>query len=408
MQSGFWLLLFADSISALGSRAGWLACAWSVVARSEPGSAFWVAALAIGFGVSNAIASPVAGSLLDRLPKRPAIVGANAALAAIWVGIAVCVGLHSAIWMWFLLLTIAGLLSPLTDLGWIVLLPALVEDDALDRANGISELAFQGAMLAGPVVGGALANTVGTPIALLTDAASFCVAGFVMFRLPMPTVQSTDTRMLGFTSVVSNLLLDMKTGIRFLLQQRLVLLVTILAFVLNFEAGLEDVAFPLAVHSEFHATAFALAVLLGLYALGMGVGALGYGFLKVTWTRGQMPLWVVLIWACLLVAFLFAHHLVPICILTGLAGVVFGMYPPMARSAVQRLVSPELRGSVFGFRMTLFSIAVPLGSFAAGFLSLTLHLIPTDLVGWTATVIAVGVSVLIGVRVWLEKRELLQ
>lgn len=409
MQSGFWLLILADGISALGSQAGSLACTWSVLANHR--STFWVAAIAIGFGVSNAIASPFVGILLDKLPKKQLIVGANVLLAIIWMGLSLLVQMGDPVWMWFLLLVFAGLLTPCTDLGWMVLVPLLVAEERLNRANSIGELVFQGALLAGPVVGAGLADSIGTPAALLLDAVSFCVAGLVMYRLPMPKTAKSQTASEGQSPLlisVSQWFVDMLAGARFLLRQRIVLLVTALAFVLNFEAGLTDVAFPLMVHGEFHGGALWLATLMGVYALGMGVGALAYGFLKVNWMRCHIPLWTVFIWALCLTPFLFVHHFFALCVLTGLAGCVFGLYPPLARSTVQRLVPVDMRGRVFGFRMTALAISVPLGSFAAGSLSLAFHLTPTRLIGWTAVLIAGGLFIFMMISIWRRKLEWLQ
>ncbi|WAH36076.1 MFS transporter [Alicyclobacillus dauci] len=401
IETGFWFLTFADGISTLGNQAGWMACLWSAVAQNH--GVEWASVLSIGFGVSTAAANWFIGSLLDRMPAKLGIAVANGVLALIWTVLAVLLLVHSPVWLWLVLLILAGLLAPFTELGWMVLMPSLVRDESLERANSVSEIVFQGAALGGPVIGSLLIRSVGSPGALFLDALTFCMAGVVMACLPEPEVQNAgvDRGAEQVSHSRSNWFQDALVGAKWLVRQPVVLGITGLAFLLNFGFGLLDVSFPMLVQRELQGPATWLGDLLGLNALGMVIGAAIYGWWGHLYRSRKLPMLLVVGWALCLTPFLVSQSIVVLCAGTGLAGLVFGAFPPLARSTVQRLVPKEYHGSVFGLRATAISLFVPLGGFAAGSLTLSLHLTPAHLIGWMAVAsVVIVVAVVLSLSRW--------
>ncbi len=49
-----------------------------------------------------------------------------------------------------------------------------------------------------------------------------------------------------------------------------------------------------------------------------------------------------------------------------LAGLLFGGYPPLARTVVQRVVPRNYQGRVLGIRSSVMGVGIPVGSYAGG------------------------------------------
>ncbi|WP_206915531.1 MFS transporter [Alicyclobacillus suci] len=319
------------------------------------------------------------------------------ALAIIWSALAVCVMFVSPVWIWFCLLLMAGLIAPFTELAWMVFVPVLVADDQLERANGMGELVFQAGVFTGPLVGSWLIAIVGSPAALLVDAWTFVVAALAIPCLKVPMfVSETDAKAPRGAWWKS-----LQTGARYLITHRVVLVVTALAFVLNFAYGVIDIALPTMVQRQFFQPATRLGMLIGLQALGMGIAACFYSWQGQRLHHPSWPFWLIGMFGLCMSSYFFARgQLFDIAIPTFLAGTVFGMVPPMFRAIIQRAVPTRVRGAVFGIRAALISFSVPLGGFVAGNASV--------LFGWRPSMVISGMAVVVtlaGLGCWLWMRR---
>src|SRR5262249_39241055 len=115
------------------------------------------------------------------------------------------------LWLVFVLALLAGALSPATVTGVRMLLPRLVDDASLDRANALTAASEQFSYLIGPVAAGVGVALLGGPWALLIDAASFLLMGLLVLTLPavVPVRLQTrprargEARWLGFGALFS-------------------------------------------------------------------------------------------------------------------------------------------------------------------------------------------------------------
>ena len=118
-----------------------------------------------------------AGVWLDSHRRRPALIVAN-------VGRAVLLGLVPLLSTWGVLNIVdlyaigflAGLLTALFDIAYIVYLPAIVEPIQLVDANAKLQATYSTSQIAGPGLGGVLVQLVTAPIAILADAVSYVLA----------------------------------------------------------------------------------------------------------------------------------------------------------------------------------------------------------------------------------------
>ena len=139
-------------------------------------------------------------------------------------------------------------------------MPAVADATRLKAANGRIESARYLGYTLGPLLGGALAASGGTHVALLIDAASFVVVAVVALVLRPRRAPARDRAGLGRA----------RDGIVFLLRDRVLALVISVAFV-----------------SLLFMTASATAEVFFATDV-LGAGDLGYGVLMTAWTAGMV------------------------------------------------------------------------------------------------------------------------
>jgi MFS family permease len=148
-------------------------------------------ASAFEMGVLSAAASapflliglPV-GVWVDRVRKRPLLIGADLARAAILLIIplaSILDLLHFT--MLAVIAFIHGSLSVVFDVADTSYLPSVVDRDDLVDANGRFELSASVAQISGPALAGGLVALFTAPFAVLIDAASFLVSATILRRI---------------------------------------------------------------------------------------------------------------------------------------------------------------------------------------------------------------------------------
>ena len=168
-----------------------------------------------------------AGAWADRLPHRPVLIITDLARAAILVTIPI-----AAFWG---VLTIAhvliaafaaGAMTVLFRAAYTPFIPALVERGALVQANSRLALNQSVARIAGPSLGGLLVQAVTAPIAIAADAASFIVSAIALWTIRVSEkVPDRASRRSIWTEIGE--------GMRFLVGDRFIRSVTIIASIFN-------------------------------------------------------------------------------------------------------------------------------------------------------------------------------
>ncbi len=155
-------------------------------------------------GVLNALrfvpvlaVSLFAGVWLDRRKRRPILIACalgNALLIGL-VPISAELGVLS-IGLLYVVITLAGTLSVIFDVGALAYVPFLVERRHLAESNSKLQASFAVAGIAGPGVAGLLIGLITAPITLSVDAVSylFSAGGLVTIRKPEPEPEPAATR----------------------------------------------------------------------------------------------------------------------------------------------------------------------------------------------------------------------
>jgi predicted MFS family arabinose efflux permease len=207
-----------------------------------------------------------AGLLADRLSRRWLMAGAEALRALALLAIL------AAIWFGFLTLPLLAGLGFAAVCGTVVysvaapaLVPSLVMPQLLPAANARIELARTVAFASGPALGGALVGWVGAAPAFGFAAALSAIAVVLLSGLAEPTRTLAPRR---------HPLQDIHEGAAFVMHHALLRPVFVTQFIFNTGSFLLLAVFvPYAVH-RLGLSATGVGVVLGMYGVGMVIGAL--------------------------------------------------------------------------------------------------------------------------------------
>jgi MFS family permease len=126
--------------------------------------------------------APVAGWLVDRLPRRRFLFGANLASAAIMLPL---LAVHGRGQLWLLIaVTVAyGASFVFVDPAQTGVIKHLVPTDQLGAANGLLQTVKQGLRLLGPLAGAGIYVALGGPVVAMINAGTFVVAAAAVILL---------------------------------------------------------------------------------------------------------------------------------------------------------------------------------------------------------------------------------
>lgn len=196
---GFNLLWLGEGVSVLGNATTSVLLPLLAVVAFGAGPG-WMGALATAAWLPWLVIGLPAGAWVDRLPARGVMIIADLVSAAAYVSVPLA---------WFLdLLTLqhlvvvaftGGVSTVFFRTAYAVFLPQVVAPEQLEDANGRlfgTESAMQ---IAGPGLGGLLAQWLSAAVGLLLDAATFLVSAVCLWRIrpdrPTPTHSATPARL---------------------------------------------------------------------------------------------------------------------------------------------------------------------------------------------------------------------
>jgi predicted MFS family arabinose efflux permease len=189
-QPGYPAFVLAATLARLASEMFPVAAVLLVLDRTgRPGLAGAVVAATT---LPAVVTGPVLGAWLDRTPRRRVALASNQVLLAVsLLGILAAAG-RAPGWVLVLLATLAGVTGPLATGGYTSMIPLLVPERLLARANALEAASFNTAAIAGPAVAGAVAATAGAAWAVLAEAALAALALPAIARLPRIGVPAGD------------------------------------------------------------------------------------------------------------------------------------------------------------------------------------------------------------------------
>lgn len=358
-SDAFLRLWLGLSASYIGDQFTAIALLWFVLRLTGSGVALGLVLLC--FQLPGMLTGPLLGALLDRWQPR-VVMGIDNCARALLIGAIPGLSLLGVLQLWhiYILALLAGALSPATAAGVRVVLPHLVTEDSLERANALTSTSLQLAALLGPALAGIVVTRIGGSAALLVDAVSFVLMGLLVFSLPPITRPTVAASPQGKRAMMG--------GFALLIRKKEIRLLTGLSALFFFSYGPLEAALPIYSERVLHAGAEGYGLLWTGFGVGALIGALLTGFVAARFQpRVTQPL-IAILWGAFLCPLMVIHSLPLALLCLALGACSWAPYTPIETSLLQRLIPPSMRGQVFGARLAVTTAAAPLGALVGGFL----------------------------------------
>jgi MFS family permease len=329
------LYFLGNTLSTIGDYALWLAAGIWVKQLTGSTSQAGLCMLALTLGT---LFSPLTGVLVDRVRRKPLIIGTNA-LTGLMVLSLTQVHHAGQVWLIYTVMFLYGLLGSMSNAAMSALLPKMVPEDLLGTANGLSQALGQGQRLITPALGvGLLAVAGGGAVAIL-DTVSFAagVACWVFIEVedekPVPSTGNWRRETAaGFVFLVRNTVLRQLTAS-----------LTLALFVMGF---FETLGIAIATVGLHHAATWTGVIVTAMGVTGI-LGGMSAGAVMKRLGPGRLT--AVGLGLCSLSALVMAA---PVDAVVILGALVFGLGVPFvivgAITAVQLNTPNELMGRVSG------------------------------------------------------------
>lgn len=194
----FVVVVGGEGLSMVGDAALGIALAWTVL-RST-GSVTALAGVLLLQTVPRGLLLLLGGAVVDRSSPRRVMAVTHVVRAAALAAIAVVAHQATpALWQLGALALVMGVAAAFFGPAGESILPTLVDDDELGRANAVQGFFEQASLVIGPVLGGLLVSASGAWVVFALDAATFAVAAVTVLAAPRggaPPAQVTATGVL--------------------------------------------------------------------------------------------------------------------------------------------------------------------------------------------------------------------
>ena len=243
------------------------------------GSKFLISLVMVAFSLPSFLASPIAGSMVDRFDRRRilvfvSIMQAVAALGLLLVG-------KDTIWLAFLsqstVSALAAVVGPATESA----IPNIARnDEELALANSLLGSTW-GVMLAvGAAVGGVFASVFGRDAAFIANGVSFALSAilFARIKLPMQQERNSQSERQRIRPIA-----DMREAITHSRQDPVLMALIFSKTTFAIGAGVVSQLAVLA-SDVFHGGDASRGLLIGIRGVGTGLGPL----IAMRYTRGQL------------------------------------------------------------------------------------------------------------------------
>ena len=214
-----------------------------------------------------------AGVWVDRMRRRPILIGANVGRAVLLTSIPVAfLAGWLTLWQLYVVAFAVGCLEVFFDVAYQSYLPSVVERDRLVEGNAKLELSVSATSFIGPGVAGFLAELVRPAIAIFFDAASYVgsILLLLLIRRPETPPEAHDPA----TGPRPSMRQEAAEGLRYVLGHRYLRYIAACTGTLNLFGNIGGAILLLYVVQELGLTAGTIGIVLAIGNLGVLAGAL--------------------------------------------------------------------------------------------------------------------------------------
>ena len=354
----FWLGQLVSLLGTNMSRFALTIWAWEIT-----GQATALALMGVFSFAPTVLVSPIAGALVDRLPRKLVIMMSDlaAGLASVTILLLYSAG-NLEIWHLYVAGAFAGVFESFQFPAFSAAISTMVPKEQYGRANGLLGLAESASTIAAPVLAGLLLALIGIGGILLIDIVSFLFAVSVLVFIAIPQPKQTDAG----EEAKGNFWREVIYGFRYILARPSLLGLQLTFLGSNFFSGMGMILMNAMILARTHNNEIALATV----QTALGIGGVVGGILLSTWGGPKRRVHGVLlgfIWASLFQAWLGTGQTLWI---WSAAGFLILFSIPIINGSNQAIwqakVAPDVQGRVFGARRVFAQIVGPLGMALAG------------------------------------------
>lgn len=357
-----WSLFAANAISMIGNMLAFIAIPWFVLQTT--GSAAQTGITGFFSALAAVVAGFFGGAIVDRLGfKRTSIIADLASAVAFGLIPLLYATIGLQFWQLLLLVFIGNLLDAPGTTAREALIPELAEfaGMSLERASAGIQSVERGSRLLGAPLAGVLIAFMGTNNVLWFDAISFLVSALIVLRA-VPAKQTANE-----ARVSKPYMDELKAGIKFILNERLILAIVGIVLVTNFlDAPLGGVIYPVYAR-QFFGNALDLGLIIGASGGGALIGAIVYAIFGQHWSRRAIFFGGFAIVALHFGAIALVPSLPIILLVQLISGMAAGPLNPIISTIEYERVPIEMRGRVFGAITAGAYVAIPLGVLLGGY-----------------------------------------
>jgi predicted MFS family arabinose efflux permease len=276
----------ASTISQLGAQLGLIAIPL-IAALALDASAMQMGILTAAGGVPRLLLGFIAGTWVDRLPRRPIMIWMDASRAATFAVIPVAA--------WLDMLTIEVLLgvavlggcqSVFFDAAWAATMPSLVGRKDLADANGKLMSSYSLSQIVGPALAGTLIAWLTGPMVMWIQAATFALSGWFITR-----IRGGRTRPNRRAQDEQHFWREMREGLHALFASRVVRPLTTSMAVLNLGGYVFLSVYVLFMTDELGLSSAGVGAVFATGGIGSLIGSMAAGPLASRFGVGQTILW---------------------------------------------------------------------------------------------------------------------
>ncbi|HDX9689555.1 MULTISPECIES: MFS transporter [Bacillus cereus group] len=362
--STYVIFIFGLLISRIGDSLYTFALPW--IAYKLTGSAIIMSSLfAIGV-LPIVLFGPIVGVVVDRFDRRKLM----------WVADVGCIILVSLIpllynlsilqlWHLYVISFILAVLSMLFDVATITVIPQIA-GPSLTRANSAYQMVNQIASLAGPALAGIIIAIMGGINALWLNAISFIATLVAVLLLPKLEKKKPTDRAKTLLQTIKN---DMSEGLKWLMNDRLNLALSLQAMVGNFGASAVLGGLMYYLLSTLNLSAGESGINYTLIGIGGLLGSIIVIPLEQRFRRGILIPTLLAVGAIGLTYAIWSEYWLAPGISFGLAMICNIAWNTIVASVRQETVPTDMQGRVLGFSRVLTRLAMPLGALVGGVIS---------------------------------------
>lgn len=359
--SKFFIIWGGQAFSLLGSQLVQFALIWYLT--QQTGSATVLAIASFVGLLPPTLFGPLAGTLVDRWPRRWVMVGADAlVMGATLLLLVLFASGRVEIWHIYLILFIRALGGAFHVPAMQASTSLMVPPQHLTRIAGLNQMLNGGLNIVAAPLGAVLVQSLAMPQILLIDALTALLAIGPLLVLSVPQPPAGDTPKTG--SVMN----EMKAGFRYVWQWPGLRMLIAIALVLNFIFAPAFSLLPLLVTTHFKGDALQL----GSLDAAFGAGVLLGGLLLGVWGGFQRRILTSLMGLLILGVSVLLFSFVPAGMfpLAVVCLFIFGIGQPVTNGPIlailQAVVAPDMQGRVFTVLGSLAGGMAPIGLLLIG------------------------------------------